>query len=109
MYTTNPALRSAVCLGLGQIPVKQISSDDKTRIAELVTKWYSLPDSSTHSAVAWLMREWEIPEPKLLDAKQIVEGRNWLLNSNGTTFVRIKSDHPGCVWVTVKSQEKGTP
>ncbi|MBU6238857.1 MAG: formylglycine-generating enzyme family protein, partial [Planctomycetes bacterium] len=87
--TSNPALRSAVCLGLGQIPLKQMSNDDKTRIAELATQWYSLPDSSTHSAVAWLMREWEIPEPTLPDAKQLVDGRNWMQNSQGVTFVRI--------------------
>jgi serine/threonine protein kinase/formylglycine-generating enzyme required for sulfatase activity len=87
--STSPALRSAVCLGLGQIPVKQISGDDKTRIAELATKWYSLPDSSTHSAVAWLMREWELPEPTLPDGKQMVHDRNWFVNSQGVTFVRI--------------------
>jgi tetratricopeptide (TPR) repeat protein len=87
--STSPALRSAVCLGLGQIPVKQVSTDDKNRIAELATQWYSLPDSSTHSAVAWLMREWEIPEPTLPDAKQMVDGRNWFVNSQGVTFVRI--------------------
>ncbi|MBU6238275.1 MAG: SUMF1/EgtB/PvdO family nonheme iron enzyme [Planctomycetes bacterium] len=87
--STNPALRSAVCLGLGQIPVKQISSNDKTRIAELATKWYSLPDSSTHSAVAWLMREWELPEPTLPDARQMLNDRNWFVNSQGVTFVRI--------------------
>jgi formylglycine-generating enzyme required for sulfatase activity len=87
--STSPALRSAVCLGLGQIPAKQISAEEKTRIAELATKWYSLPDSLTHSAVAWLMRQWERPEPTLPDAKQMVAGRNWFVNSQGVTFVRI--------------------
>ncbi|MCE2801837.1 MAG: formylglycine-generating enzyme family protein, partial [Planctomycetaceae bacterium] len=87
--STSPALRSAVCLGLGQIPVKRISEQDKNLFAELATKWYSLPDSSTHSAVAWLMRQWEIPEPTLPDAKQIVDGRNWFVNSQGVTLVRI--------------------
>ncbi|MFM7116844.1 MAG: hypothetical protein ACKO0N_09440, partial [Planctomycetota bacterium] len=69
--------------------MKQISNDDKTRIAELATQYYSLPDSSTHSAAAWLMREWEIPEPTLPDAKQMVDGRNWFVNSQGVSFVRI--------------------
>jgi serine/threonine protein kinase len=87
--STSPALRSAVCLGLGQIPVKQISSQDRNGIAGLATNWYSLPDSSTHSAVAWLMREWELPEPTLPDAKQEIDGRNWFVNSQGVTFVRI--------------------
>jgi formylglycine-generating enzyme required for sulfatase activity len=58
-------------------------------LAELATKWYALPDSSTHSAVAWLMRQWEIPEPTLPDAKQMVDGRNWFVNSQGVTLVRI--------------------
>jgi hypothetical protein len=35
------------------------------------------------------MRQWEIPEPTLPDAKQMVDGRNWLVNSQGVTFVRI--------------------
>jgi serine/threonine protein kinase len=87
--STSPALRSAVCLGLGQKPLKQISGDDRNRIAEITTKWYSLPDSSTHSAVAWLMLEWEFPEPTLLDANQMVDGRNWFINSQRVTFVRI--------------------
>jgi len=87
--STSPALRSAVCLGLGQIPVKQISSQDRNGIAGLATNWYSLPDSSTHSAVAWLMREWELPEPTLPDAKQEIDGRNWFVNSQGVTFVQI--------------------
>ncbi|MFM8399399.1 MAG: hypothetical protein ACKOAH_16370, partial [Pirellula sp.] len=69
--------------------MKRISSADKNRITELATNWYSLPDSSTHSAVEWLMREWEIPEPILADAKQLIDGRNWFENSQGVTFVRI--------------------
>ena len=35
------------------------------------------------------MREWEIPEPTLPDAKQMVDGRNWFVNSQGVSFVRI--------------------
>ncbi len=85
----SPALRSAVCLGLGQIPLKRIAEGEKTRIAELATTWYSLPDSSTHSASSWLMRQWELPEPTLPDAEQMVDGRNWMQNSQGVTFVRI--------------------
>jgi|JI9StandDraft_1071089.scaffolds.fasta_scaffold00188_22 serine/threonine protein kinase/tetratricopeptide (TPR) repeat protein len=85
----SPALRSAVCLGLGQISVNQISTEEKSRISEVTTKWYSLPDSSTHSAVTWLMRQWELPEPTLTDAKQMIEGRNWFVNSQGESFVRI--------------------
>ena len=85
----SPALRSAVCLGWGQIPVKKVSADSKSRIAELASKWFTLGDSSTHSAVVWLLHQWELPEPSMADAAQIVEGRNWYVNSQGATFVRI--------------------
>lgn len=85
----SPALRSAVCLALGQIPENKIDTEDSERIAQLATQWYSLPDSSTHSAVAWLLRQWELPEPTLADARQAVDGRNWFVNSQGATFVRI--------------------
>lgn len=85
----SPALRSAICMGLGQIPVNQVSAKEKGRIAELAAKWFSLPDSSTHSAVEWLLREWKLPAPSLADANQMVAGRNWFVNSQGVTFVRI--------------------
>jgi tetratricopeptide (TPR) repeat protein len=116
--STSPALRSAVCLGLGQIPVKRISEQDKNLLAELATKWYALPDSSTHSAVAWLMRQWEIPEPTLPDAKQMVDGRNWFVNSQGVTLVRITpppvvtkplSDPLEQVRQTLSEMENATP
>jgi serine/threonine protein kinase len=85
----SPALRSAVCLGLGQKPIKHISNEEKNRISESALGWYSLPDSSTHCAVAWLMRQWEIPEPKLPDTDKGADGKNWFINPQGVTFVRI--------------------
>lgn len=85
----SPALRSAVCMGWGSSPNSSISSTERKQIATLAEKWFSLPDSSTHSAVSWLLRKWEFPEPKLPDANQIVPGRNWFVNSQGTTMVLI--------------------
>jgi hypothetical protein len=85
----SPALRSAVCLGLGQIPARKILPEERNRIAEVATRWYELPDSSTHSAAAWLMRQWELPEPSLPDANEIVDERNWFINSQGVTLVKI--------------------
>jgi formylglycine-generating enzyme required for sulfatase activity len=89
--SASPALRSAICLALGQIAANRISRKDKARVAQLATKWFSLPDSSTHSAVSWLLRQWDLPEPQLADARQMIEGRNWFVNSQGLTFVRISA------------------
>ncbi|MFM8571660.1 MAG: protein kinase domain-containing protein, partial [Pirellula sp.] len=87
--SSSPALRSAVTLGLGQTPISQISENEKDAIRELVNAWYLLPDGSTHSAVAWLMRKWELPEPQQADATKMVEGRNWFVNSQGAMFIRV--------------------
>jgi formylglycine-generating enzyme required for sulfatase activity len=87
--TDSPALRSGISLAIGSIAANRVSPDIKERMSQVATKWYSLPDSSTHSAVAWLMREWGIAEPTLPDANPLVEGRNWFVNSQGVTFVRI--------------------
>jgi tetratricopeptide (TPR) repeat protein len=87
--SSSPALRSATALGLGQIPVTQISKNEKDSIGELANAWYLLPDSSTHSAVAWLMRKWKLPEPQVADATKMVDGRDWFLNSQGATFIRV--------------------
>ena len=84
------ALRSAVCLGLGQIPRDRISVADQRALVELAARWYELPDSSTHSAVAWLLRQWEFPEPGIRDANRLVKGRQWFVNSQGTTMVLIE-------------------
>ena len=88
--SSSPALRSAVALGIGQIPSTQISKNEKDAIGELANAWYLLPDSSTHSAVAWLMRKWELPEPQVADATKMVDGRDWFVNSQGATFFRVK-------------------
>lgn len=88
-YSKSPALRSAICLGLGQIPASRIRTDQRKQLVDMTTKWFALPDSSTHSAASWLMRQWDLPEPIIADASRRVEGRNWFVNSQGAAFSRI--------------------
>lgn len=84
-----PGLRSAICLGIGQRPVMRFTTAEKKAVSELATRWYWLPDSSTHSAVSWLMRRWKLTEPKPQDAPQTENEPNWWMNPKGVTFVRI--------------------
>ena len=86
----SPALRSAVCLGVGRMPLTRVSMVDRNRVTEFLQRWYLLPDSSTHSAVAWLQRQWEIPTDSLPNTAQQTRDRDWYMNSQGVTFVRIK-------------------
>ncbi len=85
----SPALRSAICLGFGGISENQVSADEKKLIAALLNQWSILPDSSTHSAATWLQRRWKLNEPQVLSVNQIVEGRNWFMNSQGNTMIKI--------------------
>ncbi len=47
----SPALRSGICLAVGQIPADEVPEADKESWRLLASKWYlEEPDSSTHSA-----------------------------------------------------------
>ncbi len=84
-----PGLRSAICLGIGQRPVTRFTLAEQRAVSESASRWYWLPDSSTHSAVTWLMRRWELTEPKPQDAPQTERDPNWWVNPQGVTFVRV--------------------
>jgi tetratricopeptide (TPR) repeat protein/energy-coupling factor transporter ATP-binding protein EcfA2 len=84
----SPALRSAICLGIGQR--KNFTDSEKSDATELVNRWYWLPDSSTHSAVTWLMRQWDIQKPERKESPKIEDDPNWWVNDQGVTFVRIR-------------------
>ena len=83
----DPALQSAICLGIGQR--RKFTDAEKSAASELVTRWYWLPDSSTHSAVTWLMGRCKLAIPEPQAAQQRVIDRNWWVNPQKVTFVRI--------------------
>ncbi|MFM8571409.1 MAG: SUMF1/EgtB/PvdO family nonheme iron enzyme, partial [Pirellula sp.] len=87
--STFPALRSAICLGIGQKPVKQVNSAEIIYVSELASRWYWLADSSTHSAVTWLINRWGLRVPTLQDAPKMEEDPSWYVNEQGVTFVRV--------------------
>jgi serine/threonine protein kinase len=86
----SPALRSAVCLGFGQINKDLIAPEDKTLLQRLVDNWYFCTDSSTHSAVTWMIQELDLKIPKTVEAKINARDRDWFINSQGSTFIRVK-------------------
>jgi formylglycine-generating enzyme required for sulfatase activity len=63
---TDPVFRSALCLGVGNIPAEQRSSEVEDAWNPIVSDWYKhCPDSGSHSAAGWLLRHWGLPLPKL--------------------------------------------
>lgn len=88
--STNPGLRSAVVLSVGSIPCEQLSSGEKDAWQALAECWYlSQPDSSTHSASAWLLRQWNLQVPKIPADRGRVTDRDWYVNSQGQTLLRM--------------------
>lgn len=86
----SPALRSAVCLGFGQISKDRFTLEDTALLQSLVDNWYFCTDSSTHSAVTWMIQELDLKKPKTVDAKINARNRDWFINSQGSTFIRVK-------------------
>ncbi len=83
-------LRSAVCLGVGGIPVEQTSTAEQSAWKSLWTKWYqTAPDTGTHGATDWALRQWKMVLPNIPKQKMPAEGSNWFVNRQGLTMLKI--------------------
>ena len=89
----SPALRSGMCLAVGQIAVDKLSDADKELWQSLASRWFiEKGDTTTHSATGWLLRRWGIAEPKAPERDKIVPQRDWFVNSVGATMLKIRSN-----------------
>ena len=94
----SPALRSGICLGVGQIAVEKLAETDRERWQTLASRWFvEKADTSTHSAAGWLLRRWGFPEPKAPERDKIVSHRDWFVNSVGATMLKIRSNTTAAV------------
>jgi serine/threonine protein kinase/tetratricopeptide (TPR) repeat protein len=84
----SPALRSALCLGIGQMPARALTKA-KDAVATMKTLWFTYPDSSTHSALIWLFRRLDLKRPDVKHSDPLADDRNWYINSQGTTMIRV--------------------
>jgi formylglycine-generating enzyme required for sulfatase activity len=85
------ALRSGLCLGIGSIPLGQVTEAERKAWKPVLTRWYETEsDGVTHSAAGWSLRQWGIEAPALPATSEPSEGRQWLVNSLGMTLFKIK-------------------
>ena len=89
----SPALRSGICLGIGQIAMEQIEASDKESWKSLASKWFvEHGDTTTHSAAGWLLRQWSLPDPEIPKPHEITTQRDWyVVKTSGATMLRIRS------------------
>ena len=88
-----PAVRSALLLGLGYLPVEKVPAD----AVELTQRIFeNEKDAGLHAAAFWALRQWKAAVPKLTPSKKIPADRDWYVNSIGMTMVRIPA---GTFWM----------
>jgi serine/threonine protein kinase/tetratricopeptide (TPR) repeat protein len=92
-HCDRPALRSGICLAVGQLPAEQIGDSDKASWTMLASNWYAeIGDTSTHSAAGWLLRQWKAALPEISNPHEILPQRDWyVVKTNGATMLRIRS------------------
>ncbi len=88
----SPALRSGICLAVGQVPNEKSTDADKESWKSVVSRWFAEKrDTSTHSATGWLLRHWKFPVPEIPEPHKITLERDWfIVKTNGSTMLRIR-------------------
>jgi serine/threonine protein kinase/formylglycine-generating enzyme required for sulfatase activity len=88
---SDPALRSALCMGVGSIPVDRLTSAETAAWKPVLSEWYqTAPDNVTHSAAGWALREWKADLPVVSTSSQPDENHERFVNSLGMTMLKIR-------------------
>jgi formylglycine-generating enzyme required for sulfatase activity len=89
-HTQDGALRSGLCLALGTIEPDLLAEDMRQNFHEVLSELYrSAPDSGTHSAAGWALRQWKKPLPPVFAAKQAADGYHWFVNRHQMTMLEM--------------------
>ena len=85
-----PSLRSGLCLGLGSVPADRLTAEARQAWGAILSDWYrNEPDTGTHSAAGWAMRQWGLGLPAIASSRQPAEDRAWYVNSVGVTMLEV--------------------
>ena len=80
-------LRAGICLAVGNLsePI-----EFKSVWSDLLTHWYrESPDSGTHGASDWALRQWGAKPPELVMGPEDPANRDWQVTPHGITMVRV--------------------
>ncbi len=83
------AWRSALCLAVASVPREEAGEDAEQVWNPIFADWYrNQPDSATHSAAGWALRQWDSELPAIEDPRG-TRNRAWQVNSLGMTMVAV--------------------
>ena len=83
-------VRSGVILVVASVPVADVLAPEKQAWKPVLANWYATaPDTPTHSAASWALRQWNLRLPEITTSKTPVDEMNWHVNSRGMTVLKI--------------------
>ena len=63
--------RSGIGAAIGSIPLAALTTAEQIAWKRLLTEWYqNKPDTGSHSAASWVLRQWNLELPKIVASKQ---------------------------------------
>jgi serine/threonine protein kinase len=90
-----PSFRSGVCLGIGSIPLNEMSPSEISLVAPTLVAWYrNQHDAGTHSAARWALGQWNQTLPRIAAADHPQAGFQWRVNCVGMTMLLIPTSRP---------------
>jgi formylglycine-generating enzyme required for sulfatase activity len=86
----NGPLRASLALGLGRATSQGVPEAERNVVVTTLTNWFTeSPDTATHGATDWALRQWSVELPNLEMSESPSKGREWYVNSLGRTMLRI--------------------
>jgi formylglycine-generating enzyme required for sulfatase activity len=86
----NGPLRASFALGVGRASPQGLAEPERSAVVDTLTRWFKdSPDTGTHGATDWALRQWSGKLPKLDANETPAKERDWYLNSLGKTMLKI--------------------
>jgi formylglycine-generating enzyme required for sulfatase activity len=88
--TGNVPLRASVAIGFGRTSSQGLAEPEQRAAIDTLTLWFKdSPDTGTHGATDWALRQWSVELPKLENGVSPPKGRDWYVNSLGRTMFKV--------------------
>jgi formylglycine-generating enzyme required for sulfatase activity len=81
------SLLAGLCLAVGNVTDLVGAKDDWKSLASV---WFTKsPDSGTHSAASWTLRQWDVELPAIKATAESPQDRHWQVTKTGLTLVHF--------------------
>jgi hypothetical protein len=96
LRTNNAPFRSALCSALGFLDSHSVGENERQAVSRALLAVYEhSSDGGTHSASGWALKRWQLGLPALQPTRHPTVGRDWFVNRQQMTMLRIPSSQDG--------------